>query len=92
MFSFKGSRPPRPTDKPRPTMQTTLVTGGTLLVAPVSGFSRPSTLKLALLTVYPVVRSGCLDESEVGGVPLSYPYPLFHGTILPQVRWKVVTK
>lgn len=45
MFSFQGSRPPRPTDKPRPAMQTTLATGGTLLVAPVPGFSRPSTLK-----------------------------------------------
>ena len=83
MFSFQGSRPPRPTDKPRPTMQTTLVTGGTLLVAPVSGFFRPSTLNLALRAFYAARAADRYDHPAGGGATQVCPVPLDNYT-LPQ--------
>ena len=83
IFSFQGTRPPRPTDKPRQTMQTTLVTGGTLLVALVPGFPRPSASKLSAYAFLTTLRSCRSDCHRGGGYRVSPPVPLDNYT-LPQ--------
>ena len=76
IFSFQGTRPPRPTDKPRQTMQTTLVTGGTLLVALVPGFPRPSASKFSAYAFLTTLRSCRSDCHRGGGLPGVTPCPL----------------
>ena len=63
-------------------MQALPVTGGTLLVAPVSGFFRPSTLNLALRAFY-AARAADRSDHPAGGATQVCPVPL-DNCILPQ--------
>lgn len=56
-------------------MQALSVTGGTLLVAPLPGFPRPSTLSLALRAFYAVRATNRSDYPSGGGATGGLPCP-----------------